>query len=51
MSQFDLVVIGTGAGGLIVAAEAKKKDISVALVGNDALAGIAPTMDAYPPKP
>ena len=25
MSQFDLVVIGTGAGGLIVAAEAKKE--------------------------
>jgi pyruvate/2-oxoglutarate dehydrogenase complex dihydrolipoamide dehydrogenase (E3) component len=35
MSQFDLVVIGTGVGGLTVAAEAKKKGISVALVGND----------------
>ena len=50
MSQFDLVVIGTGAGGLMVAAEAKKKGISVALVGNDRPGGDCSYYGCVPTK-
>jgi pyruvate/2-oxoglutarate dehydrogenase complex dihydrolipoamide dehydrogenase (E3) component len=50
MSQFDLVVIGTGVGGLIVAAEAKKKGISIALVGNDRPGGDCSYYGCVPTK-
>ena len=50
MSQFNLVVIGTGAAGLIVAAEAKKKGISVALVGNDRPGGDCSYYGCVPTK-
>lgn len=50
MSQFDLVVIGTGGGGLTVAAEAKKRGISVALVGNDRPGGDCSYYGCVPTK-
>jgi pyruvate/2-oxoglutarate dehydrogenase complex dihydrolipoamide dehydrogenase (E3) component len=50
MSQFNLVVIGSGAAGLIVAAEAKKKGISIALVGNDRPGGDCSYYGCVPTK-
>jgi pyruvate/2-oxoglutarate dehydrogenase complex dihydrolipoamide dehydrogenase (E3) component len=50
MSKFDLIVIGTGAGGLTVASEARKKGMSVALVGNDRPGGDCSYYGCVPTK-
>jgi len=50
MSQFDLIVIGAGGGGLTVAAEAKKKGISVAIIEKDRPGGDCSYYGCVPTK-
>jgi mercury(II) reductase len=50
MPDFDLVVVGTGAGGLTAAAEAKKRGISVALVEKDRPGGDCSYYGCVPTK-
>ena len=50
MPDFDLVVVGTGAGGLTAAAEAKKRGISVALVEKDRPGGDCSYCGCVPTK-
>ena len=50
MPDFDLVVVGTGAGGLTAASEAKKRGISVALVEKDRPGGDCSYYGCVPTK-
>jgi mercury(II) reductase len=50
MADFDLVVVGAGAGGLTAAAEAKKKGISVAIVEKDRPGGDCSYYGCVPTK-
>lgn len=50
MSEFDLVVIGTGAAGLTAASEAKKRGIEVALVEKDRPGGDCSYYGCVPTK-
>jgi pyruvate/2-oxoglutarate dehydrogenase complex dihydrolipoamide dehydrogenase (E3) component len=50
MTHFDLIVIGTGSGGLTAAAEARKKGISVALVEKDRPGGDCSYYGCVPTK-
>ena len=50
MPEFDLVVVGTGAGGLTAASEAKNRGISVALVEKDRPGGDCSYYGCVPTK-
>lgn len=50
MPDFNLVVVGTGAGGLTAAAEAKKRGISVALIEKDRPGGDCSYYGCVPTK-
>lgn len=50
MAEFDVVVVGTGAGGLTVATEAKQRGAKVAMIGDDRPGGDCSYYGCVPTK-
>ena len=49
-TEYDLIVIGTGSGGLSVAKKAIQYDISVAMIDNDVIGGTCVNVGCIPKK-